>query len=502
MARQWKRIVCLLLCLCMTFGGGIWAEALQAQSGDVAASRPADVPITSGQDIATATKSQQVIKLTAVEKDGVYGKDGASVTFTAGESVCLEDIVKLSVLRDGEAFDPAGLVSCADNKITFTPVLAGTYAVTPVLTAGAEADNELVAETATVTVNRADAPMAASVDQEQDGSGDTVQVTLTPKSLAQNDELVINEVWARSMDNENETAHVTYTDGLVLTQEQKLTLTLPGDAYGNWQVQVNYAVRRGGEDRTGCYKPAEMPTFDVQGTSPVEMAASVCDGGYGAGVYFSLKDQAGLSITDFSLNVTRNGEPYQFESQTIELQYDETDGICAFIPMNVGTFEVEIVSNKPNYVVTLAPQTLTVTPATLLTIKPDSSTVEPGEAIAGEMHLDSYFVEIFELNMLDKLESITVWAENGNERTKQVIYSINPDNISATMAFSIPLDENAAPGIWTVYAQAKAKHIQSGKDASDCYAVATASVRVEGDEPEYTPPAASPHADAQPDVCG
>ena len=58
--------------------------------------------------------------------------------------------------------------------------------------------------------------------------------------------------------------------------------------------------------------------------------------------------------------------------------------------------------------------------------------------------------------------------------------------IPSTMAFSIPLDENATPGTWTVYAQAQVKHINSGKDASDCYQVATANVQVEGAGPEYT----------------
>ena len=106
--------------------------------------------------------------------------------------------------------------------------------------------------------------------------------------------------------------------------------------------------------------------------------------------------------------------------------------------------------------------------------------------IAGEMRLDLYFIEIFKSGMLDKLESITVWAENGDETTEQVVYPIDAENISETMAFSIPLDENATPGTWTVYAQAQAEHIQSGKDATDCYAVATASVQVKEDEPEYT----------------
>ena len=77
----------------------------------------------------------------------------------------------------------------------------------------------------------------------------------------------------------------------------------------------------------------------------------------------------------------------------MELQYNEGSGYCFFNPMNVGTFEVEIVGNDPRYVVQLEPQTLTVTPATLLTIEPDSSTVEPGEAITGKMHLDSYFFD-------------------------------------------------------------------------------------------------------------
>ena len=58
--------------------------------------------------------------------------------------------------------------------------------------------------------------------------------------------------------------------------------------------------------------------------------------------------------------------------------------------------------------------------------------------------------------------------------------------IPSTLTFSIPLDENATLGTWTIYAQAQAEHIQSGKDASDCYAIATASVQVEGAEPAYT----------------
>lgn len=437
--------------------------------------------------VAVAREYQQVIELTAGAQDGVYGEGGASVTFTAGEPVGLVDIVVLSVLRDSGPFDPAGMWSCAGNQITFAPVLAGTYTVTPVLTAGSEAEYVLTAESATVTVNRAAAPLAVSVDQEQYDPGDTVQVTLAPQSLAGDDELVINEVWACSVGNENETAHKTYPDGLALTQKQTLTLTLPDDAYGDWQVQVDYAVWHGGEDRTGCYESAQMPTFDVQGTIPVEMEADVHDGEYGsAGVYFGLQNQAGLSITDFSLNITRNGEPYEFENEAWELQYDEASGKCDFIPMNVGTFEVEIVSNKPQYVVMLAPQTFTVTPVTLLTIEPDSSTVKPGEAITGEMRLDSYFFEIFQAGAIGKLESITVWAENGNERTGQVVYSIDAENISETMAFSIPLVENATPGTWIVYAQAQVKHVASGQDVSDCYAVSTASVQVEGAEPEYT----------------
>ena len=230
-----------------------------------------------------------------------------------------------------------------------------------------------------------------------------------------------------------------------------------------------------------------MPAFDVQRTIPVQMDVNVSDGEYGnAMVSYTLPGQAGLSITDFSLKITRNGESYQFEDEKLELQYDEASGKCSFIPMNVGMFQVEIVSNNPQYVVTLAPQTLAVTPATPLTIKPDALTVKPGEAIAGEMHLDSYFVEVFNAGAVDKLESITVWAENGGETTEKVVCFDGTASISGTMAFSIPLAENAAPGTWTIYAQAQAEHIQSGNDASDCYAVATASVKVEGDEPEYT----------------
>ena len=437
--------------------------------------------------VAVATADQQVIELTAGAQDGVYGEGGASVTFTAGETVNLVDLVKLSVLRDGEAFDSAGLVSYAVSSITFAPVLAGTYTVTPVLTAGSEAEYVLMAESATVTVNRAAAPLAVAVDQAQYGPGDTVQVTLTPQALAGDDELVINEVWACSVDNEYETARVTYTDGLVLAQEQKLTLTLPGDAYGEWQVQVNYAVRHGGEDRTGCYESAQMPAFDVQGTIPVQMEAYVEDGEYGsAGVYFHLQYQAGLSITDFSLNITRNGESYQFENEAMELQYNEGSGYCFFNPMNVGTFEVEIVGNDPRYVVQLEPQTLTVTPATLLTIEPDSSTVEPGKAIAGKIALDAVWLEMFQEDWFATLDSITVWAEKDGETTEKVVCFDGTSEIPSTLPFSIPLDENATPGTWTVYAQAQVEHIQSGKDASDCYAVATASVRVEGVEPEYT----------------
>ena len=437
--------------------------------------------------VAVATANQEVIELTAGAQDGVYGEGSASVTFTAGESVDLVDLVKLSVLRDGEAFDPAGLVSDAGNLITFAPVLTGTYTVTPKLTDGSEADYVLMAESATVTVNRAAAPLAVAVDQAQYGPGDTVQVTLTPQALAGGDELVINEVWACSVDNEDETAHVTYTDGLVLIQEQKLTLTLPDNAAGEWQVQVDYAVRRGGEDRTGCYESAQMPAFDVQGTIPVQMEAYVEDGEYGsAGVYFHLQYQAGLSITDFSLNITRNGESYQFEKEAMELQYNEGSGYCFFNPMNVGTFEVEIVGNDPRYVVQLEPQTLTVTPATLLTIEPDSSTVEPGEAITGEIVLDAGWLETFQEDWADNLESITVWAENGDERTGEVVCFDGTGEIPSTLTFSIPMDENATPGTWTIYAQAQAEHIQSGKDASDCYAIATASVQVEGAEPEYT----------------
>ena len=437
--------------------------------------------------VAVAVEGQQVIELTAGAQDGVYGEGDASVTFTAGESVDLADLVKLSVLRDGEAFDSAGLVSYAGNQITFAPVLTGTYTVTPKLTDGSEADYVLMAESATVTVNRAAAPLAVAVDQAQYGPGDTVQVTLTPQSLAEGDALVINEVWARDVDNEDETAHKTYPDGLALTDKQTLELTLPDKAYGEWQVQVNYAVRHGGEDRTGCYESAQMPAFDVQGTIPVEIEAVVHNAEYGsAGVDFKLKDQAGLSITDFSLNITRNGESYQFENEAMELQYNEGSGYCFFNPMNVGTFEVEIVGNDPRYVVQLEPQTLTVTPATLLTIEPDSSTVEPGEAITGKMHLDSYFFEVFKSGMLDNLESITVWAENGDETTEKVVCFDGTGEIPSTMAFSIPLDENATPGTWTIYAQAQVEHIQSGKDASDCYQVATASFQVEGAEPEYT----------------
>ena len=438
-------------------------------------------------DVAVATENQQVIELTAGAQDGVYGEGGASVTFTADESVNLVDIVALSVLRDGEAFDSAGLVSYAGNLITFAPALVGTYTVTPVLTAGSEADYVLMAESATVTVNRAAAPLAVAVDQAQYGPGDAMQVTLTPQALAEGDALVINEVWARGVDNEDETAHVTYTDGLALTDKQTLELTLPDKAYGEWQVQVNYAVRHGGEDRTGCYESAQMPAFDVQGTIPVQMEAYVEDGEYGsAGVYFHLQYQAGLSITDFSLNITRNGESYQFENEAMELQYNEGSGYCFFNPMNVGTFEVEIVGNDPRYVVQLEPQTLTVTPATLLTIEPDSSTVEPGEAITGKMHLDSYFFEVFKSGMPDNLESITVWAENGDERTGEVVCFDGTGEIPSTLTFSIPMDENATPGTWIIYAQAQAEHIQSGKDASDCYAIATASVQVEGAEPAYT----------------
>ena len=437
--------------------------------------------------VAVATANQEVIELTAVAQDGVYGEGGASVTFTAGESVNLVDIVKLSVLRDGEAFDPAGLVSYADSSITFAPALVGTYTVTPKLTDGSEADYVLMAESATVTVNRAAAPLAVDVDQAQYGPGGAVQVTLTPQSLAEGDALVINEVWARGVDNGNETAPVTYPDGLALTDKQTLELTLPDKAYGEWQVQVNYAVRHGGEDRTGCYESAQMPAFDVQGTIPVEMEAYAYNREYGnAGVYIYLKDQAGPSITDFSLNITRNGEPYEPENEELEIQYDEASGNCTFFPLNVGTFEVEIVCNKPPYVVTLAPQTLTVTPATLLTIEPESSTVEPGEAITGEIVLDADWLETFQKDWADNLESITVWAENGDERTEEMTDLFPAGEIPSTLTFSIPMDENATLGTWTIYAQAQVEHIQSGKDASDCYQVATASFQVEGAEPEYT----------------
>lgn len=437
--------------------------------------------------VAVATAGQQVIELTAGAQDGVYGEGGASVTFTADKTRNLEDIVNLSVLRVGEAFDSAGLVSYAGNQITFEPVLAGTYTVTPVLTAGSEAQYVLMAESATVTVNRAAAPLAVAVDQAQYGPGDTVQVTLTPQALAGDDELVINEVWARGVDNGNETAPVTYTDGLALTREQKLTLSLPDNAAGEWQVQVDYAVRHNGEDRTGCYESAEMSTFDVQGTIPVEIEAVVHNAEYGsAGVDFKLKDQEVLSITDFSLNITRNGESYQFENEAMELQYNEGSGYCFFNPMNVGTFEVEIVGNDPRYVVQLEPQTLTVTPATLLTIEPDSSTVEPGEAITGEIVLDAGWLETFQEDWADNLESITVWAENGDERTEEMTDLFPAGEIPSTLTFSIPMDENATPDTWTIYAQAQVEHIQSGKDASDCYQVATASFQVEGAEPEYT----------------
>ena len=236
--------------------------------------------------VAVATENQQVIELTAGAQDGVYGEGSASVTFTAGESVDLVDIVKLSVLRDGEAFDPAGLVSYAGNQITFAPVLTGTYTVTPKLTDGSEAQYVLMAESATVTVNRAATPLAVAVDQAQYGPGGAVQVTLTPQSLAGGDELVINEVWARDVGNEDETAHKTYPDGLALTDKQTLELTLPDKAYGEWQVQVNYAVRHGGEDRTGCYESAQMPVFQTQECIPeytLVIPASVALDGEGAG---------------------------------------------------------------------------------------------------------------------------------------------------------------------------------------------------------------------------
>ena len=428
-----------------------------------------------------------VLALTANKQDGVYGEGDASVTFTAGESVELEDIVKLSVLRDGEAFDPAGLVRYADSSITFAPVLAGTYTVTPVLTDGSEAEYVLVAEAATVTVNRADAPLTVLTDYGQFWPGDDMNVSLHSQSLAGDDELVINEVWAYSVDNENETAHHIYPDGRVLSGFAKIVLTLPGDADGDWQVQVDYAVRHGGEDRTGCYESAQMPTFAMRERIPVEIEAVVQGGEYGsAGVIITLKDQAGLSITDFSLNITRNGESYQFENEGIELHYNEVVGTCSFIPMNLGTFEVEIVANDPNYEVQVGPQTFTVTPAMAFTIEPDSSTVKPGEAIAGKMRLDSDIIEILKAGVVDELESITVWAEKDGETTEKVVYPIDAENIPETLTFSIPLDENATSGTWTVYAQAQAKHIQSGTDASDCYAVATASVQVEGAGPEYT----------------
>ena len=404
--------------------------------------------------VAVATENQRVIELTAWAQDGVYGEGSASVTFTAGESVSLVDIVALSVLRDGKAFDSAGLVSYADNQITFVPALAGTYTVTPVLTAGSEADYVLMAESATVTVNRADAPLSVAVDQAQYGPGGTVQVTLTPQSLAGGDELVIYEVWARGVDNGNETAHEIYPDGLAFTREQ--TLTLPDNAAGEWQVQVDYAVRHNGEYRTGCYESAEMPAFDVQETIPVQMEAYVEDGEYGsAGVYFHLQYQAGLSITDFSLNITRNGESYQFENEAMELQYNEGSGDCFFNPMNAGTFEVEIVGNDPQYVVQLEPQTLTVTPATLLTIEPDTPTVEPGKAIAGKITLDAVWLGMFQKDWFATLDSITVWAEKDGERTGEVVCFDGTSEIPSTLTFSIPMDENATPGTWTVHAQAK-----------------------------------------------
>ena len=112
--------------------------------------------------------------------------------------------------------------------------------------------------------------------------------------------------------------------------------------------------------------------------------------------------------------------------------------------------------------------------------------MELGEAIAGKIALDADWPKIFQWDSPDNLESITVWAENGDERTGEVVCFDGTGNISETMAFSIPLDENATLGTWTIYAQAQVEHIQSGKDASDCYAVATASVRVERVEPEYT----------------
>ena len=221
-------------------------------------------------------------------------------------------------------------------------------------------------------------------------------------------------------------------------------------------------------------------------------------------IHYYLDIYKNFDMRNFDVTIMHDGEPFEPDGENGELVYDESENkyflyvfenealelqyngkVCTFFPMSVGTFVVEIVAKYPNYVVTLAPQTLTVTPVTLLTIEPESSTVELGEAIAGKIALDADWPKIFQWDSPDNLESITVWAENGDERTGEVVCFDGTGNISETMAFSIPMAENATPGVWTVYAQAKVTH-PSGKGASDCYAVATASVQVEGAEPEYT----------------
>ena len=96
--------------------------------------------------------------------------------------------------------------------------------------------------------------------------------------------------------------------------QQTLTQTLPADAYGTWQVQVDYAVRRAGEDVTGRYRSAELPVFHTQETIPIQVGCEVnAIGEIGiAGIqYFLLASSGGLTVDDFHLVITRDGQPYQ-----------------------------------------------------------------------------------------------------------------------------------------------------------------------------------------------
>lgn len=80
----------------------------------------------------------------------------------------------------GQPYDvPTGEAVYAGSQVTFCPKQPGTYVVTPKLLPDAAGYDAVLAESVTVTVNKAGAPLAMQLDKETYAPGEQVMVTFT-----------------------------------------------------------------------------------------------------------------------------------------------------------------------------------------------------------------------------------------------------------------------------------------------------------------------------------